>query len=219
MQAKIAILAKIAFGRTIEPSAIPTAGISAITAVDFEYARLLKATIKLLGTAALSGDRLSVYVSPVVVPLSSPLAAAKGPGNMVVVHSANMGQSSFAGPGAGRYPTANSVVSDIIRVAQGKVATPFPLAKDPPVDNDYSARFYVRVTCSDGLGIIRHIGDAAETSHVSINSILQNPITNPAIVDFVVTTEECKLSQVQAFVYKVKNMSFSLRPPLLMSML
>ena len=100
MQAKIAILAKIAFGRTIEPSAIPTAGISAITAVDFEYARLLKSTIKLLGTAALSGGKLSVYVSPVIV--SSPLASAKGPGNMVVVNSANMVQSTFAGPGAGR---------------------------------------------------------------------------------------------------------------------
>ena len=95
-----------------------------------------------------------------------------------------------------RYPTANSVVNDIVRVAQGKTVPPFPLSYDPAVDNDYSARFYVRITCSDGLGIIRHIGDAAESSHVSINSILQNPITNPAIVDFVVTTEECKLSQV-----------------------
>ena len=98
-----------------------------------------------------------------------------------------------------RYATANSVVNDIIRVAQGKTAPPFPLSYDPPVDNDYSAKFYVRITCSDGLGIIRHIGDAAESSHVSINSILQNPITNPAIVDFVVTTEECKLSQVTRY--------------------
>jgi hypothetical protein len=54
---------------------------------------------------------------------------------------------------------------------------------------------------------------------VSINSILQNPITNPEVVDFVVTTESCRLSEVQSFVYKVKSMSFSLRPPLLMSML
>ena len=81
----------------------PYSDISAITAVDFEYARLLKSTIKLLGTAALSGGKLSVYVSPpVIVPLSSPLASAKGPGNMVVVNSANMVQSIFAGPGAGR---------------------------------------------------------------------------------------------------------------------
>ena len=94
-------------------------------------------------------------------------------------------------------------MNDLVRLAQGKSVSPFPLHSDLPVDNDYTARFYVRITCSDGLGIIRHIGDAAESSGVSINSVLQNPITNPALVDFVVTTEVCKLSQVQAFVYKV----------------
>ena len=67
--------------------------------MDFEYARLLKSTIKLLGTAVLdpTGHHLSVYVSPVIVPLSSPLASAKGPGNMVVINSVNMNTSTFAG--------------------------------------------------------------------------------------------------------------------------
>lgn len=203
----------------MDPSSIPTSGISQLGAVDFEYARLLKSTIKLLGTAALSNGALAVYVSPVIVPLSSPLASAKGPGNMVLINSTNMSTSTFAGPGAGRFPTANSVVNDLVRLAQGKTVAPFPLNSDLPVNNDYSARFYVRITCSDGLGIIRHIGDAAESSGVSINSILQNPIVNPALVDFVVTTEECRLSQVQSFAYKVNSMSFIKRPPLLMSML
>jgi homoserine dehydrogenase len=83
VQAKIALLAKLSFGKSIDPATIPTAGISAISAVDFEYAKLLKSTIKLLGTASLNHGKLSVYVSPVVVPLTSPLASAKGPGNMV----------------------------------------------------------------------------------------------------------------------------------------
>jgi homoserine dehydrogenase len=101
------------------------------------------------------GGKLAVYVSPVIVPLSSPLASAKGPGNMVVVNSVNMPESTFAGPGAGRWPTANSVLNDIVRIAQGLTVAPFPLQSDVPVDNDYTAKFYVRVTCSDGLGIIR----------------------------------------------------------------
>ena len=69
------------------PSAILTSGITAVD-VDRECARLLKSAIKLLGTAALSGGKLSVYVSQVIVPLSSPLASAKGPANMAVVNSA-----------------------------------------------------------------------------------------------------------------------------------
>jgi homoserine dehydrogenase len=54
-----------------------------------------------------------------------------------------MNASTFAGPGAGRFPTANSVVNDIIRLAQGKTVTPFPLSSDVPVDNDYTAKYAV----------------------------------------------------------------------------
>lgn len=81
-------VAKLAFGKTVSVPSVPTTGISKITAVDFEYAKILRSTIKLLGTAVVAtkddGTRaLSVFVSPTMVPLSSPLAAAKGPGNMV----------------------------------------------------------------------------------------------------------------------------------------
>lgn len=41
----------------------------------------------------------------------------------------NMGTASFSGPGAGRYPTANSVVNDIVRLGTGKVGSPFPFDK------------------------------------------------------------------------------------------
>ena len=57
VRAKICILAKLAFGTTVPPSLVPTRGISQITSVDFEYAKLLGCTIKLVGTAA----RLSQY--------------------------------------------------------------------------------------------------------------------------------------------------------------
>ena len=89
------ITAKLAFGKTVPVATVPTAGISKITAVDFEYAKILRCTIKLLGTAMASASdttsegsdaavsKLSVFVSPAMVPLSSPLASAKGAGNMV----------------------------------------------------------------------------------------------------------------------------------------
>lgn len=40
-----------------------------------------------------------------------------------------MGTASYSGPGAGRYPTANSVVNDIVRLGAGKVGRPFPFDK------------------------------------------------------------------------------------------
>lgn len=208
VQAKISILAKLTYGKTIDPSTVPTKGISSITSVDFEYAKILKSTIKLLGCAQMNPDgSLAVFVSPMMVSLSSTLASAKGPGNMVVVGSENMTQSTLAGPGAGRYPTANSVLNDMIRLSTGTTSKPFPLEANLNINNDYSAVFYVRISCTDGLGIIREVGEAAETCGVSINAILQNPITSSQ-VDFAVTTEKVMLSQVAAFSEKVAGMKW-----------
>jgi len=220
VQAKIALLAKLSFGKTVPWETVPTSGISKVAKVDFEYAKTLKSTIKLIGTASKNADgSLAVFVSANMVPLSSPLASAKGPGNMVLVNSVNMGNSMFGGPGAGRFPTANSVVNDLIRLAQGKVIDPFPIDSQMPLNNDYVSSFYVRVKCSDGLGIIRAIGEAAEATGVSIYAILQNPITSRADLDFVVTTEDVKLSQVQAFAKRVAAMPFSKGEPLYMPIL
>jgi hypothetical protein len=41
--------------------------------------------------------------------------------DQVVVTSENLHQSVFSGPGAGRYPTANSVLSDVLRIYQHQV--------------------------------------------------------------------------------------------------
>ena len=222
VQAKIALLAKLCFGKTVPWETVPTAGISKLTSIDFEYARILKSTIKLVGVANRNEDgTLAVFVSPMVVPLVMPLASAKGPGNMVVVNSKNMGAATFAGPGAGRFPTANSICNDLVRLSVGKNVDPFPLEDVPPIElnNDYTAQFYVRISITDGLGIIRQVGEAAEAAGVSIHAILQNPITR-AQVDFVVTTEKgTRLSQVKDFSDRISKMSFALNPPLFMPML
>ena len=50
---------------------------------------MMRSTIKLLGTAMVSGDdgKLSVFVSPVLVPLEHPIASTRGAGNIVSVDS------------------------------------------------------------------------------------------------------------------------------------
>jgi len=226
VRAKIAILAKLAFGTTVSIDQIPCMGITKLTEADFDYARRLGCTIKLVGTAVrLSkfGEHdgaLSVYVAPKLVPSSHFLASAQEGGNAVAVHSANLGITSYAGPGAGRFPTANSVVADICRIAAGGVQRdPFPLSSDIEVDGDFTAPFYIRISFQDGIGIIRMIGEIAECHRISIDSIIQNPIKNRIMADFVVVTEECKHSQVQAFCIDVEKQEFVLSEPLCMPLL
>lgn len=68
--------------KQIEPK-----GVSPLTAVDLEYANVLRLTIKLQGTAMVSADgsRLSVSVSPVMVPLGHPFASTEGLGSIISV--------------------------------------------------------------------------------------------------------------------------------------
>jgi homoserine dehydrogenase len=203
VRAKICLLAKLAFGVTVPVQDVPCRGISLLEDVDFEYAKVLGCTIKLIGTAKRLHEArewdgpLCVYVSPVLIPTKHVLGGISSNGNAVAVTSANMGTCSYLGPGAGRFPTANSVVADICRLADGKSAPPFPLQANLELDFDYVSRFYIRIPFQDGLGVIKRVGELAEQAGVSIHSILQTPIRDRMSADFCVTTEECKVSQVK----------------------
>jgi hypothetical protein len=59
----------------------------------------------------------------------------------------------------------------------------------------------------------------AESMGMSIHSILQQPITDRMAADTVVTTEACKLSQVQEFCNRIEKEDFVLCPPVFMPMI
>ncbi|CAM9516860.1 unnamed protein product [Pylaiella littoralis] len=230
VQAKIALLAKLAFGQDVTLDKVPCAGISNLSSADFSCAKMMGCTIKLVGTASLSEgkDKLAVFVSPVLVPLGGPLASTRGPGNVVVVRSENLTESVYAGPGAGRYPTANSVVNDIVRLARlGAEGTPppFPLEKQWELQPDFKAGFYVRVMATDGCGVLAELGSAASKAGVSVHSVLRGGggggggEGEEEVVNVVVKTDACLRSQVAAFVDGVKKEEWSNGEPVVMSIL
>ena len=104
--------------------------------------------IKLLGRAMRQDEKLYCFVSPHFVPAGKILAAAGGVGNAVAVVGDMVGEVTFCGPGAGRYPTASAVVADIIDIARhpGREQPAGWAATDekPVCYHDFSARWYVR---------------------------------------------------------------------------
>lgn len=115
---KVVILTKLAFGKTITMEQLPTTGISALDLADFERAKALGYTIKLIGSSKVVDGHLNVEVAPMLVPLDHPLAHVKNENNAVYVTGEAVGETMMYGPGAGRMPTANSVVADILQVAK-----------------------------------------------------------------------------------------------------
>ena len=245
VRAKLLLLAALAFGPAQVPKVedIPTTGIRDITPMDFDYAKKMGCTLKLVGVAAkvvsdteggtISPETVVMYVSPALIPQSNVMASISGATNLVSVHSTRLGQASYIGEGAGRYPTANSVVSDIVRLVhahQTQSSVPaFPasasLASNETClrfEQNYSARFYIRLTVCDQVGIVKVVGDLAERAQVSIHALLQSErstIERRTPVNFVITTDRTQRSQVDQLCQALGHQAFARGTPLVFPIL
>ena len=214
-RSKLRIMMKLAFGLDVVEDEIPCRGITEITATDFEYAKLIGGTVKLLGIAKIDEEdatRISAFVSPVFVPSSSTLSSINGATNAVQVASKSLQESVFVGQGAGRFPTANSCVSDILAIAQGDQSAPFPKVAADGLHfvNSYKSPFYVRIRFRDGIGIIQSVGEEFSKCGVSIDSILQNPIEDPTDSQFVVMTDSVDVAAIKEACVKIEAQDWCL---------
>jgi homoserine dehydrogenase len=91
---KLAILAALAFGERITPADIYVEGIRRISPVDFEYAKQLGQTIRLLGTARQTAEGLILSVRPALIPKSTILASVDGAYNGIWVRG-HYGSDTF----------------------------------------------------------------------------------------------------------------------------
>lgn len=118
---KISILSSLVWGKTLKPSEIPTEGIDKITADDVKIAEQSGFSIKLLARAKLlENGKIFAKVSPALVKNDSPLASVSDVFNAVLVKAETTGDVLFYGKGAGKMPTASSVIADIIECAKSE---------------------------------------------------------------------------------------------------
>lgn len=209
-RSKLKILMRLAFGIDVEEEEISCKGITELTKVDFEYAKMLGGTIKLLGVAEKVGeDKIAAFVSPTYISDEDSLASVSGATNALEVNSANLVSSTFIGQGAGRFPTANSCINDIVALAKGdKTPLPFNSAKQLQFSNDYESVFYLRLRYRDELGITRQVGETCEKNGVSIHSLLQNPVKNRNDAAFVIITEKVALSSIKKACAEFEGLSW-----------
>jgi hypothetical protein len=159
VQAKMILCSKLLFGKNLSANSTPPCtGITQITQADFHYAKNhLQSTIKLLGSLTMlptqdgQPQQFTVYVTPTLVQLTSPWAKVDGPYNNVHLQSENLENLWLSGPGAGRLATANSVVTDLLDIAESSTACkpfPMPAREELVFTENYLSRFYVRWTLS-----------------------------------------------------------------------
>ncbi len=126
---KICILAALAFGKLVESKDVDTVGITELTLRDISDAALLHRTVKLIAHATKNEDAtLTLSVAPSLVPASNPLYSVEDVFNGILVRGSAVGEVMFYGKGAGKYPTASAVNSDIMEIAANTTSTATPLS-------------------------------------------------------------------------------------------
>ncbi|OLT43448.1 hypothetical protein BJF86_01260 [Serinicoccus sp. CNJ-927] len=114
--AKIAILARTAWGVPAPLDEVDVTGISGLTDADFAAAAEQGGVLKLVATAErVPGGRVRTTVRPEVLPAADPLAQARGGTNVVELDAALAGPVRLVGAGAGGDETASAVLADIVR--------------------------------------------------------------------------------------------------------
>ena len=217
-RAKLVILTRLALHADVDPDAVSTQSISAISAVDFTYARELNCTIRQISRSELDGATVRARVAPMLVPLTSPIAWSHGTLNMVVANGLFGGDTVFSGHGAGGGPTSVAVVSDILALAQGCKAIQLPTRRRQ-VTGEFHAPHYCRFIVDDKPGIISSFSGALATYGINIDSILQRPGHPKHRLPFVVTVEPCLTSTLNKALAVIAKMDFILEPPLCLQML
>jgi homoserine dehydrogenase len=182
--AKAAILASIAFHTRVTADDVYREGITKVSPADFESARALGCTIKLLAICERINDngqqRVSARVYPALVPLEHPLATVNGAFNAVVVEAEAAGRLMFSGQGAGGNPTASAVMGDVVMAARNRVH-----GGRGPRESRYAqlpiapigiipTRYYVSMTVKDRPGVLAAVATEFGRREVSIAELRQD---------------------------------------------
>lgn len=187
--AKAAILASIAFHTRVTAYDVYREGITKVASADFESAKALGCTIKLLAICErLTGDkgqqRVSARVYPALVPLDHPLAAVNGAFNAVVVEAEAAGRLMFYGQGAGGAPTASAVMGDLVmaarnRVQGGRGPRESKYAKLPIAPIGFiPTRYYVNMNVADRTGVLSAVAAEFGKRDVSIAQVRQESVVD-----------------------------------------
>ncbi len=211
---KITTLATIAFGKRIKLENVYREGITKIRPEDMKAANEMGYKIKLIASAELDEQgRADVRVHPMLVPKSKTLAHINYVTNAVTLTGHPVGEVTLSGPGAGEFPTASSVVGDILAIVSELDKSDYILpmmrcfhTQDAePIDIvDTENKYYMAITVKNVMGVIGNIGKVCGDNNISVESIVQKQIKDEC-ANIIVITELCKEKSIRNVIGAFKN--------------
>jgi homoserine dehydrogenase len=208
--AKMAILARLAFGAVVGLDQVSYEGIERITADDIAYASELGLSLKLIGSAARIDSGVAVHVYPAFLYADHPLASVNGAFNAVTIESPAITEITLSGPGAGGVQTASAVLGDVIS-AMIPPPSLVPPAEDVPLISDIEFSFYLHLEVADRPGVLAQVAEILGLQGVSIRSVVQKGLGDEARL--VMVMHPVLESKFRAAVDLISRLDFVREPP------
>ena len=212
---KITTLATIAFKKRIKIENVYREGITKVRKEDMAKANEFGYKIKLIATATIDeNDNADVRVHPMLVSKESMLAHIDYVKNAIAINGHPIGDIVLSGPGAGEFPTASSVVGDILSIQAefGKTDYMLPMmrcnhhsqAKPVKIEDTFN-KYYISITAPNAIGVIAKIGTICASKNISLSSILQKGVSSDNTADITVITESTQERLIREVVDELKD--------------
>ncbi|MBN2097177.1 MAG: homoserine dehydrogenase [Candidatus Omnitrophica bacterium] len=212
---KLVILVALGFGRWITLEQIHIEGITDISLNDITYAQELGYTIKPLAIAKCEQDELELRVQPTLIPHEHLLSSVNGNYNAIYIRGDLIGEQAFYGEGAGQFPTASAVISDIadlVYALQSKVQPVKPCLlykgniRRVRQIKEINSCYYIRFMAIDRPGVLAIISGILGQHKISIASVSQKARKRAKIVPIVMMTHEASERSLRLALEKIDRL-------------
>ena len=213
---KACILAALAFGFQPAVGEVQVEGIRNLAGEDVKYAADFGYRIKLLATVTRQGAEVEVGVHPTLVPFTHMLAGVNDAFNAVMVKGDMSDYTMYYGRGAGRAPTASTVVGDIGDIARNLAHGETRYERGVPdyaegsvklrAAGEIASKFYIRFLVEDKPGAFGTIATILGNHGVSLDAASQKAgSVGKEPVPVVVLTHKAKASDLENALREIQD--------------
>ena len=205
---KLSILASKAFHMHLPVEVIYREGISKLSDKDIQYAADFGYVIKLLAIAKRNGNVVEIRLHPTMIPHQHPLANVHDSFNAIFMHGNAVGDIMLYGRGAGDFPTASAIVSDVIYATYNRNRRYTSINyrdNQYVINNNWSCPFYLRLDVLNVPGVLAQVTKVMGDHNISILSLVQKDARSD-VATIVVLTYPSKEADMQDTVEDLKKL-------------
>lgn len=173
VQNKVVISSNLAFGSGVDMDAFTVYGMRNISIDDIHYLGEQGYTIKYIGEAQRKDNSYEAFVMPNIFKSNDVEANIKTNFNIATLHGETIGELKFYGQGAGKLPTANAIIQDILDMDNDFHTAIFSDENSISYSNELvKNEFFIRTSCKLETNIFIKSMNIYEGNHYIITNAM-----------------------------------------------